>query len=274
MSETWELTSRLGSFALVFAAMALWEQVAEKRERRCGRPQRWTANLSISVLDALLVRLVFPLTLAGVAVFAESAGWGLLNRLEVPPALAVVLVVIVLDATVYGQHVVFHAVPALWRLHMVHHADVDFDLTTGIRFHPIEILLSMVLKMALVLLLGAPALATVIFEVLLNASSMFNHGNVSLPPRTERVVRWLLVTPDMHRVHHSVERAEANSNFGFCLSWWDRLAGTYRERPAAGDKLEIGLRHLQGEKQDLMWLLGLPFRGQTGGYPMGQRRRL
>ena len=270
MSTGWEMGVRLGVFAAVFALMAIWEILAERRARRCSRRRRWLANLGLVVLDAAVVRLVFPLTLVGAAMMAEAHGSGLLPGLSVPPVVALSASVIVLDLALYLQHVLFHAVPALWRLHMVHHADLDFDLTTGLRFHPLEIVLSLALKIGVVVLLGAPPLAVLIFEALLNGTSLFNHGNVSLPAKLDMATRWLLVTPDMHRVHHSVERVEANSNFGFCLSWWDRLLGTYRQSPEAGhDGMQIGLSHLQSRaNQSLPWLLALPFRGTTGAYPL------
>ncbi len=238
----------------------------------------WFANLGLVVVDTVVVRVLFPLTLVGVAMTAEARDWGLLRQLSVPFPVTLGVSVVLLDFVLYLQHLLFHAVPALWRLHMVHHADLDFDLTTGLRFHPVEIALSLALKMGVVLLLGAPPLAALVFEALLNGTALFNHGNVSLPVRLERVTRWLLVTPDMHRVHHSVARPETNSNFGFCLSWWDRLLGTYRQSPKSGhDGMQIGLDHLQDRShQSLPWLLALPLRGDTGSYPFGfgRKRRL
>jgi sterol desaturase/sphingolipid hydroxylase (fatty acid hydroxylase superfamily) len=170
-------------------------------------------------------------------------GWGLLNHFQVPFAIAVPLAVIAMDFVIWLQHVMVHAVPALWRLHRVHHADLDYDVTTGARFHPLEIILSMLIKFATIVVLGPPVVAVVIFEVLLNATAMFNHGNIRLPAGLDRVLRWVVVTPDMHRVHHSVEDDETNSNFGFNLPWWDRLFGTYRDQPRAGHVgMTIGIR--------------------------------
>ncbi|MCE8015593.1 sterol desaturase family protein [Halomonas sp. MCCC 1A17488] len=225
---------RLGIFLPVLAAMALWEFRAARREQRIRRWQRWPGNLSILVLDTLAVRLLFPLAAVGAALVAAEHGWGLFHLLSAPLWLALPLSLLLLDAAIYFQHRLFHAVPWLWRLHRMHHADLEFDVTTGLRFHPLEILVSMGIKIAVVMLLGAPAVAVLIFEVLLNATSMFNHGNVRLPEWLDRRLRLIVVTPDMHRVHHSIVRRETDSNFGFNLPWWDRLFGTYRDQPAAG----------------------------------------
>jgi sterol desaturase/sphingolipid hydroxylase (fatty acid hydroxylase superfamily) len=234
---------RLGFFLGVFALVALWELVSPRRSLTVSKAMRWSSNLGLVALNTVLLRLVFPLAAAGVAAFGVAHGWGLLNHFPVPLWLALPLAVIVLDFVIWLQHVMLHAVPALWRLHQVHHADPDYDLTTGARFHPIEIGLSMLVKFAAVSVLGPPVLAVVIFEVLLNATAMFNHGNIRLPAALDRVLRWLVVTPDMHRVHHSVEVDEANANFGFNLPWWDRLFGTYRAQPRAGhEAMPIGLR--------------------------------
>jgi len=242
---------RGAAFALVLVAMVLWEVVAERRPQRIGRRQRWPGNLSIIALDTLAVRLIFPLAAVGAALIAAERGWGLFNQVTVPMWLAVVASVVVLDMAIYFQHRLFHAVPWLWRLHRMHHADLEFDVTTGLRFHPLEILISMGIKLAVVSLLGAPALAVLIFEVLLNATSMFNHGNVRLPARIDRWLRLLVVTPDMHRVHHSIVRQETDSNFGFNLPWWDRLFATYRDQPAAGHLgMTIGLEEFR-EARDL-----------------------
>jgi sterol desaturase/sphingolipid hydroxylase (fatty acid hydroxylase superfamily) len=237
-----ETTIRLGFFFGVLLAMAAWEILVPRRPLSQSRALRWTGNLGIVVLDTLLVRVLFPALPVTVALWAAAKGVGLFNVLAAPGWLAVLLSVALLDLAVYGQHVMFHAVPPLWRLHRMHHADLDFDVTTGIRFHPIEIALSVLIKMAAIVVLGAPAVAVIAFEVLLNATSMFNHGNVSLPPAIDRMMRLLVVTPDMHRVHHSIVRAETDSNFGFNLPWWDRLFGTYRATPTGGhDGMIVGL---------------------------------
>ena len=263
---------RLGAFLGIFAVMALWEVAAPRRTRQFTRLQRWPNNIGIVVVNTLLLRFAFPTAAIGVAFIAEAGGWGLLNNVALPAWLAVVAAVVLLDLAIYLQHVMFHAVPALWRLHRMHHADLDFDVTTGARFHPIEILLSMAFKLLLIAALGAPAVAVLIFEVALNASSMFNHGNVRLAEGLDRVLRWLVVTPDMHRVHHSILRRETNSNFGFNLPWWDRLFGTYRAQPAAGhEEMTIGIEQFR-EAGDLRLdrMLVQPFKGDAGAYPINR----
>jgi sterol desaturase/sphingolipid hydroxylase (fatty acid hydroxylase superfamily) len=264
---------RLGAFAAIFMAMALWELLAPRRRQAIGRLRRWPGNLGIVVLNTLLVRLAFPTAAVGVALLAESSGWGLFPALNVPPWLAVVAAIILLDLAIYLQHVLFHAVPALWRLHRMHHADLEFDVTTGARFHPIEILLSMAIKLGVVAALGAPAAAVLIFEVLLNATSMFNHGNVRLAQRVDRMLRWIVVTPEMHRVHHSVVPRETNSNFGFNLPWWDRLFGTYRAQPQAGhEAMTIGIEQFRDPRElRLDRMLLQPFRDDDRLYPLGRR---
>ncbi len=269
-----ETAVRLGAFVGVFAAMALWEVAAPRRVPRVGRRIRWPGNLGIAALDAVLLRLLFPVAAVGVAVAAEDQGWGLLHALDMPRWLAVVAAVVVLDLVVYLQHVLFHAVPGLWRLHRMHHADLDVDVTTGARFHPVEMVLSMLIKLAAVSVLGAPAEAVVAFEVLLNATAMFNHGNVRLPLPVDRALRWVVVTPDMHRVHHSVERAETDSNYGFNLSWWDRLFGTYRDQPRAGhEAMTLGIEQFR-EPADLRLdrMLVQPFLDDTPTVPLGGRK--
>jgi len=266
---------RLLAFAAIVAAMAAWELLAPRRDQRIGRRRRWPANLGVVVLDTLLVRLLFPVTAVGLALLAEARGWGLLNAFAVASWVAIPLAVIVLDLAIYLQHVLFHAVPALWRLHRMHHADLEFDVTTGSRFHPLEILLSMIIKLGVVAALGAPAIAVLIFEVLLNATSLFNHGNVRIPARFDRGLRWMVVTPDMHRVHHSIESRETNSNFGFNLPWWDRLFGTYRDQPAAGhEAMVIGIEQFRDPAElRLDRMLLQPLRDASGPYPLGREKR-
>ena len=271
----WEPYIRLGAFLGVFAAMAAWEFLAPRRALSVSRWVRWPNNLAITAVNTALVRVIFPTAAVGLALLGEARGWGLLNALAMPQWLKIVAAVAALDLFIYLQHVMFHAVPALWRLHRMHHADLDFDVTTGARFHPVEILLSMLIKLAAVAALGAPALAVLIFEVLLNATAMFNHSNVRMPAALDRWLRCLVVTPEMHRVHHSILPHETNSNFGFNAPWWDRLFGTYRAQPEAGhERMTIGIAQFRGPRE--LWLdrlLTQPVRGAAIGYPFGQRER-
>jgi sterol desaturase/sphingolipid hydroxylase (fatty acid hydroxylase superfamily) len=269
-----EATIRLSFFGGVLAVMMVWEALAPRRRRLVSRWARWPSNLGIVVLNTLLLRAVFPVAAVGLAALGEQRAWGLFNNIAVPGWIRIIAAVVLLDLAIYLQHVMFHAVPALWRLHRMHHADLDFDVTTGARFHPLEILLSMGLKLVVVAALGAPAVAVLIFEVALNATAMFNHGNVGLPPTIDRVLRWLVVTPDMHRVHHSSVVNETNSNFGFNLPWWDRLFGTYRAAPAAGhEAMTIGLDSFRDPVQlRLDRMLVQPFVGAVGAYPINRRR--
>ena len=259
------------AFAAILVLTAAAEAAAPRRARGLPRLGRWTNNLALVGLGAICVRLFVPLLAVGTALAAARHGWGALNQVALPGWIAVPLAIVLLDLVIYVQHRVFHAVPLLWRLHMVHHADPEIDVTTGGRFHPFEILLSMLIKMAAVLAIGAPAVSVLLFEVLLNATSTFNHGNLAMPPAVDRVLRVVLVTPDMHRVHHSVLREETNSNFGFNLPWWDRLFGTYRDQPREGHLgMTIGLAQFQAvRRQSLLWMLLLPFTGAPGEYPRG-----
>ncbi|PUD97944.1 MAG: hypothetical protein C3L24_13690, partial [Candidatus Sedimenticola endophacoides] len=229
-----EPSIRIGFFLGVFVLVALWELASPKRPLSTSKAGRWLANIAVVALNTLLLRLLFPAAAVGVALFAQNHGWGLFNAIDAPLWLALPASVVLLDFAIWLQHVMVHAIPLLWRLHRVHHADLDYDVTTGARFHPIEIVLSMLIKSCVILLLGPPLVAVVLFEILLNATAMFNHGNIHLPGALDRVLRLFVVTPDMHRVHHSVEDDETNSNFGFNLPWWDRLFGTYRAQPRAG----------------------------------------
>lgn len=260
---------RLGAFFGAFAVMALWEALAPRRVRMLPRRARWPHNLALVALNSVIVRLAFPAAAVGFAALAAESRWGLLNAFEVPMWGAILGSIVVLDLAIYLQHVMFHAVPVLWRLHRVHHADPDFDVTTGARFHPIEILLSMLIKLAVIAVLGAPPLAVLAFEIVLNAMAMFNHANVRLPARIGRVLRRIVVTPDMHRIHHSMELAEANSNFGFNLPWWDRLFGTYRSTASLPqERMAIGVRGLTGQAGcvRLPGLLAIPFIGAGTDY--------
>jgi sterol desaturase/sphingolipid hydroxylase (fatty acid hydroxylase superfamily) len=258
----------------VLTAMALWEAAAPHGPRSYSRLTRWPSNLAVVALNTILLRVLLPTTAVSLALLCEQRGWGLLNNLPFPWWSTVVGSVVLLDLAIYLQHVMFHAIPALWRLHRMHHADLDFDVTTGVRFHPIEIILSMLIKFGVVAALGAAALGVLIFEVLLNATSLFNHGNVRIPLGFDRYLRWLVVTPDMHRVHHSMVVNETNSNFGFNLPWWDRLLGTYRDQPAAGhDGITIGIEQFRAPRE--LWLDRMmlqPFRGPAGAYAITWRR--
>src|ERR1035437_3484972 len=262
MSPSLEIAVRVGCCATVFSGMALWEWLAPRRQLTVGRRPRWPGNLGILAIDIVAVRLLVPTAAVGVALIAGTRGWGLLPMLGLPAWAAIPIGVIALDLVIYTQHYVFHHVPVLWRLHRMHHADLDIDVSTGVRFHPLEILLSLEIKMAAGLAPGVPALAVLLFEVLLNSTSMFNHRNGALPPRLEPIARWLVVTPQMHQVHHSIERAETDSNFGFNLPWWGRLFGTYCVKPAAGEQgMTIGLPIFRDVAElAIVRLLTQPFR--------------
>ena len=269
-----ETVIRLTAFFGVLAVVAMAEIILPRRRLTASKLRRWASNLGIVFLNSLIVRLLLPATAAGFAVFAAQRGWGVFNVLDAPAWVGIIASVIFLDFAIYLQHVMFHAVPALWRLHRMHHADLDFDVTTGARFHPIEILLSMLIKFAVIAVIGAPAAAVIIFEVLLNATAMFNHGNFRLPAGLDRILRLFVVTPDMHRVHHSIEDHETNSNFGFNLPLWDRLFGTYKDQPDAGhEAMTIGIRDYREPKlvSDLPGMLILPFLGRITGYAINRR---
>ncbi len=257
-----EAMIRLGAFLGVLGTMIAWEWIAAKRARPATRTRRWPGNLGVAVLDTIVTRVIAPTGAVGFAMLAHARGWGLLAHTEWPAELEVLLAVLVLDLAIYAQHYLFHHVPMFWRLHRMHHADVDVDVTTGARFHPFEILMSLGLKFVVIVALGAPALSVLIFEVLLNATAMFNHSNVRVPPAVERLLRLLIVTPDMHRIHHSVLRRETDSNFGFNLPWWDKLFGTYRKEPEAGHQdMTLGLDEFrEAGEQRLDRMLTQPFR--------------
>jgi len=269
-----EKTIRLGFFVGTLAIMAVWEIIAPRRALTVSKALRWANNLGLVFFNSFIVRLVFPAAAVGVAAFAAEQGWGLLNYYSIPFTLSIILSIIAMDFIIYLQHVLVHAVPVLWRLHRVHHADLDYDVTTGARFHTIEIILSMLIKFATIVVLGPPVVAVIMFEVVLNAMAMFNHGNVGLPKTLDTLLRWFIVTPDMHRVHHSIEDDETNSNFGFNLSWWDRLFGTYRDQPRAGHQgMTIGIRKFREPKQ-AAWITGMlamPFIGKISGYTINRR---
>ncbi len=259
MSDT---ALRLGVFFGLFVAIALWERARPMRAARASRPRRWATNWAVSAIDAATVRLLFGAAAVGAALDAEAQGIGLFHALDWPWLLEAVLVFVALDLAIWAQHLASHKIPLLWRLHRVHHSDRDMDVTTAIRFHPIEIALSMALKIGLVYALGAPAAAVIAFEIVLNGAAMFNHGNMRLPKRLDGALRLVIVTPDMHRVHHSVDRAEHDSNYGFNLSVWDRLFGTYTEAPRGGHEgMTVGLaEHQSAAPTGLAWTLAFPFR--------------
>ena len=273
MLTTNEALVRLAAFACILAALAVWELLAPRRPERLGRRLRWPGNLGVVALDTLLVRVLFPTTAIGLALVCEARGWGLLQALALPAWASIPLAFVALDLAIYLQHVLFHAVPALWRLHRMHHADQEIDVTTGVRFHPIEILLSMGIKLGVVAALGTPAVAVLVFEIMLNATSMFSHSNVAMPPWLDRALRLIVVTPDMHRVHHSILPRETNSNFGFNLPWWDRLFGTYRAQPHAGHEgMTIGIEQFRDPRElRLDRMLLQPFRDDDRSYPLSRR---
>lgn len=244
---------RIGVFLAVLIVMAVWELASPRRRQEIPRVIRWSNNIGVVVIDSILVRLAFPILAVELALMMEGRGWGLFNLITLPGWVVFIITLIALDFIIYLQHVLFHAVPLLWRLHRMHHSDLEFDVTTALRFHPLEIVVSMVIKLAAVAILGLPAIAVLVFEVLLNATAMFNHSNIHIPGTIDRVLRLFLVTPDMHRVHHSVKPEEANTNFGFNLPWWDRLCGTYRAQPKDGHKMMlIGVSQFRAIRE--LWL--------------------
>jgi len=257
---------RLAVFLGVLLLMFGGELLAPRRKLAAPKGRRWLANLGLVVVDSLVLRLIFPLMAVGLALRAEQSGWGILNNLSLSDGWSLLAGLAALDFVIYLQHMTFHYLPTLWRLHKVHHLDVDIDVSTALRFHPVEIVLSMLVKMGAVLLIGPSAVTVVIFEVVLNATAMFNHANLRLPLGVDRILRLVLVTPDMHRVHHSVIMRETNSNFGFNFPWWDRLLGSYRAQPAEGHlAMTIGLKDYRGRgTHSLGYLLALPFRSTRG----------
>ncbi|MBC6407734.1 MAG: sterol desaturase family protein [Rhodobacteraceae bacterium] len=258
-----EAIIRLSVFLGLFALFAACETLVPRRARQEPRGRRWVANWGLTIVNTLVLRAMaigLPLLAVGAAIDADQQGWGLFNAFGWPLWLEVILAILILDFAIWAQHLITHKVPLLWRLHRVHHADRDMDVTTAIRFHPVEILLSMLLKIGLVYLLGPAALAVILFEIVLNGTAMFNHANIRLPLGFDRMLRTVLVTPDMHRVHHSVHRHEHDSNYGFALSIWDRMFGTYIPQPAEGhDGMTVGLEWQDDRPSRLGWSLSLPF---------------
>ncbi len=256
-----ELTYRTIFFVGTLLLIATLEVIFPRRKLDVSKTVRWYSNLGIIFINTLALRFVFPVLAVGMAVLSEEKGWGLFNNITIPYELAVLLSVVLMDMVIYFQHLMFHAVPRLWLLHRMHHTDLDYDVTTALRFHPIEIMLSMVIKLSIVAVLGPPVVAVLIFEIILNSMAMFNHGNFKLPLPLDRMLRKLVVTPDMHRVHHSTIRKETDSNFGFSLSLWDYLFGTYRDQPKHGHEgMTIGIEKFRNPKyQHLHWLILIPF---------------
>jgi sterol desaturase/sphingolipid hydroxylase (fatty acid hydroxylase superfamily) len=261
-----EVLMRLGGFFGILGIVSLWEMIAPRRALTISKPLRWINNIGIVFLNSFLLRIIFPSAAVGVATFAQKHGWGFFYYLQVSYIFAVLSSIIAMDFFIYLQHVMFHAVPVFWRVHRMHHTDLDFDVTTGIRFHPIEIILSMLIKFAVIVVIGPPVVSVIVFEVVLNATSMFNHGNLHIPRNIDKVMRWFMVTPDMHRVHHSVDTNETNTNFGFNMPWWDRLLGTYKNQPHLGHEgMIIGLREFRDVRQStiLSRMLAIPFVDKT-----------
>ncbi|MGD9033275.1 MAG: sterol desaturase family protein [Desulfobacteraceae bacterium] len=268
-----EATIRMTFFVGIFVVVALVELAVPRRPLTTSKTGRWFANIGIVIINTVVLRLLVPAGALGISVWVGRQGWGVFNYVDWPFWVEVILSVILLDFVIYLQHLMFHAVPLLWRLHMMHHADLDYDLTTGNRFHPIEIIISMGIKAAAISVLGAPPMGVIIFEILLNGTAMFNHGNFYIPLGVDRILRLMVVTPDMHRVHHSVFPSETNSNFGFNLPWWDRLMGTYRAQPTKGhDGMTIGLNQFRDPNRlTLPKIIALPFIGKGGSYAIGRR---
>ena len=266
---------RLGSFLGLFALLTIWEISTPKRELLELRRFRWISNIGLIVISSVLIRFILPTAAVGIALHVEQENLGFLNHFDLPFAFQFVLAFILMDLAIYFQHVMFHALPLFWRFHRVHHSDLDCDITTGLRFHPLEIVVSILFKFLVIASVGVPVLAVVIFEVILNAASMFTHSNIKIPSSFERIVRWFIVTPDMHRIHHSIKENETNSNFGFFMSIWDRLLGTYRSEPEGGhSNMQIGLRNFREPKwQDLRWLIYLPFVTKVNDYSINRRQR-
>ena len=266
---------RLGSFLGLFALLTIWEISAPKRELLGLRRFRWISNIGLIVISSVLIRFILPTAAVGIALHVEQENLGFLNHFDLPFAFQFVLAFILMDLAIYFQHVMFHALPLFWRFHRVHHSDLDCDITTGLRFHPLEIVVSILFKFLVIASVGVPVLAVVIFEVILNAASMFTHSNIKITSSFERIVRWFIVTPDMHRIHHSIKENETNSNFGFFISIWDRMLGTYVNEPEGGHaNMQIGLKNFREPKwQDLRWLIYLPFVTKVNDYSINRRQR-
>ena len=259
---TSEPVIRLSVFILLLAFLALLENISPRRKPRYSKGSRWISNFGISTLNSTTVALILPIVGAGAALLADERNWGLFNRLDTPALFSIPLYIIAFDLTIYVQHRLFHKFKPLWRLHRIHHTDLDYDVSTGVRFHPLSIFISAGIKLGLILALGPPAIAVIVSEIVLNATSMFNHSNIKLPHRLDAALRYLIVTPDMHRIHHSVIAQEHNRNFGFNFPWWDKIFNTYKDQPSKGqDAIDIGI---SGYEEDvsigILPLLIQPFR--------------
>ena len=267
---------RLSVFFGVLIVMGAWELIAPRRVPMISKAYRWANNLGLVLLNGLAIKLVFPIASTAMALLAFQNHWGVLNYIEIPTFLSNIIFIIVMDLVIYLQHIMVHAIPLFWRLHRVHHADLDYDTTTGARFHTLEILLSMCIKLIAIVLLGPSVLAVVLFEIILNATAMFNHGNVKFPKMVDKILRYFIVTPDMHRVHHSIEEDETNSNFGFNISIWDRIFGTYREDVRAGQvAMIIGIKNIREPKEtnSILGMLNIPFRGKNNLYIINSKTK-
>ncbi len=273
MIYKYEFALRLLAFIGGFGLLATWEYLNPKRKLSQNKSRRWVNNIALVIFSTVLVRLLIPTAAIGSAYLVEQNQWGIINTFELPALLKFVIAFLLLDLFIYWQHAMFHVLPVLWRFHRVHHADMDIDVSTGLRFHPVEIFLSIMLKIFIIVMLGAPLLAVILFEVILNLSSMFTHSNINLNAKLERILRWFIVTPDMHRIHHSVRENETNSNFCFNLSLWDRIFGTYIHKPKDGQMtMTIGLEHFRDpEYQKLKSLLFMPFSNKVTGYAINSR---
>ena len=262
-------STRLSVFVLLLVVLALWEIFSPRRKLQHPKARRWASNFGISALSSAIVALAFPLIGVGAAILANAKGWGLFNHYEIPPLIGISLYIVAFDFAIYLQHRMFHSSRILWRLHRVHHTDLDYDVSTGVRFHPLSIGISAAIKLCLIVLLGPLAISVLISEIVLNATSMFNHSNIKLPKQLDRILRLIIVTPDMHRIHHSVEANEHNRNFGFNFSWWDRLLNTYKENPAKGQEaIEIGIRGYREDRSTgIFSLLAQPFQKDQESAP-------
>ena len=274
--ETWiienEMVIRLSFFIGIFIVVAFWELLAPRRPLNFSKQVRWYSNIGIVFFNSLVMRWTFPLLATGLAVMAQEGGWGFFNNVTIPYQLVIIISLLLMDGAIYIQHAMFHSLPLLWRFHRMHHTDMDLDVTSGARFHPVEIIISMGIKFAVIAVIGPPVLAVIIFEVLLNLTAMFNHGNIYIPKKIDQILRCFVVTPDMHRVHHSIVPSETNTNFGFNFPWWDSLFGTYCAQPEKGHKgMVIGLNQFRDPKElHFHKMLIQPFLKSTRDYPINK----